>query len=120
MADLVTVDDPRRMSLLGLLLANIIERNLEQEDNRQRLGKLCGAVEVTAGEMKVNLCFADGKLTVARDVQERPRAAVSGSMSSLMGVALGRGMVGPWLTGQLKTRGNLLMLLRLLPLLATD
>lgn len=120
MADLVTVDDPKRMSLLGLILASIIQRNLEHEENRRRIGRLSGAVAVTAGEMKVTLRFAEGRLTVTRAEDEKPRAAVSGTMDSLMGVALGRGMVGPWLAGKLKVSGNLLLLLRMLPLMSAD
>ncbi len=120
MADLVTVDDPERMSLLGLILASIIRRNLEHEENLARLKRLDGAVAVTAGEMQVTLRFADGALTVTRAQEDKPRAAVSGTMDSLMGVSLGQGMVGPWLAGKLKTRGNLLFLLKMLPLMTAD
>ena len=113
MADLVTVDDPERMSLLGLILASIIRRNLEHEENLARLKRLDGALAVT-------LRFADGALTVTRAQEDKPRAAVSGTMDSLMGVSLGQGMVGPWLAGKLKTRGNLLFLLKMLPLMTAD
>lgn len=108
------------MSLLGLILASVIQRNCEKEQNLARLSRLKGAVEVTAGEMVVTLCFSEGKLTVTRGPDDKARAAVSGSLDSLMGVALGQGMVGPWLAGKLKTRGNLFMLLKMLPLMTAD
>ena len=108
------------MSLLGLILASIITRNLEREENLKRLQKLSGAVQVTAGEMMVTLRFEQGRLTVVRGGDDKARAAVSGSMESLMGVALGQGMVGPWLAGRLKASGNLFMLLKMLPLMSAD
>lgn len=120
MAELVTVEDPTRMSLLGLILASIIERNCEREENLARLAKLSGAVQVTAGEMVVTLRFDQGHLTVIRGPDDKARASVSGTMDSLMGVALGKGMVGPWLAGRLKVSGNLFMLLKMLPLMSAD
>ena len=32
----VTIEDPPRMNLLGLILASVIERNLQDEDKRRR------------------------------------------------------------------------------------
>ena len=72
------------------------------------------------GTTVIGLRFADGALTVTRAQEDKPRAAVSGTMDSLMGVSLGQGMVGPWLAGKLKTRGNLLFLLKMLPLMTAD
>lgn len=120
MADLVTIVDPPRMNLLGLLLGNIIQRNLDDQAKLARFNKLAGAVEVHAGEMCVTLSFGEGQLRVSRDPVERPRATVSGSMNALMGMALGGGMVGPWLMGHIKTRGSLWLLLQLKPLLAAE
>jgi hypothetical protein len=40
-------------------------------------------------------------------------------MQALMNVALGGGLVGPWLAGRLRTRGNPLLLLKVLPLMRT-
>ncbi len=116
----VTINDPPTMNLLGLLLANIIQRNLSDEAKLRRFQKLSGDLEVHAGEMCVTLTFADGKMTVFRGPADKPKAVVSGAMDSLLGLALGGGMVLPWLAGRIKTRGNLLMLLALKPLLATE
>lgn len=116
----VTINDPPSMNLLGLLLANIIERNLEDPGKLKKMQSMSGALEVHAGQMCVTLLFEDGGMKVSREIQDSPRATVSGSMDTLMGLALGGGMVGPWLAGRIKTRGNLLMLLKLKPLLATQ
>jgi len=115
--DRVTIDDPPRMNLLGLILAGIIERNLEDQEKRQRFEKLDAEVVVRAGEMAVTLRFGGGRLVVSRGASERPRAQVAGSLDALMALSLGGGMVGPWLAGRLKTRGSLLLLLRLRRLL---
>jgi hypothetical protein len=112
----VTIADPARMNLLGLILANLIERNLADPELRRRFDRLDGAVAVTAGRMAVTLRFARGSLSVERGAAEGARAAVSGTLETLMGLALGAGMVGPYLSGRLKARG-LLTLLRLKPLL---
>jgi hypothetical protein len=115
--DRVTIDDPPRMNLLGLILAGIIERNLEDQAKLQRFEKLDAEVVVKAGEMAVTLRFEKGQLTVSRGVAEKPRAQVAGSLDALMALSLGGGMVGPWLAGRLKTRGSLLLLLGLRRLL---
>ncbi len=116
----VTINDPPTMNLLGLLLANIIQRNLDNEAKLKRFQSMSGALEVHAGQMCVTLTFADGHMTVSRGPADSPRATVSGAMDTLLGLALGGGMVGPWLAGRIKTRGNLFMLLKLKPLLAAE
>lgn len=116
----VIINDPPTMNLLGLLLGNIIERNLAHEAKLRKFQKLSGALEVHAGEMCVTLTFADDKMTVSRGPADKPKATVSGAMDALLGMALGGGMVLPWLAGRIKTRGNLFMLLALKPLLATE
>ena len=115
--DHVTIEDPPRMSLLGLILGSIIDRNLARPEHRQRGEKLAGSLVVQAGEMIVTLAFEGGRVRVSRGAADSPRSAVAGSLDALMALALGGGMVGPWLTGRLKTRGSLLFLLRVKPLL---
>lgn len=115
---LVTIDDPPRMNLLGLMLGNLIERNLAaHEPLRRRLARLKGTVAVQAGEMRVTLCFGGGALAIRRGADPSARASIAGSMDTLLGLAQGRGMIGPVLAGRLKPRGNLLFLLRVKPLL---
>lgn len=108
------------MSLLGLLLGSIIQRNLADADKLKRFAGINGAVEVHAGQMVVTLHFEGGKLTISRGAADSPRATVRGSLQTLMGLSLGSGMVGPWLSGRLKAQGSLLMLLKLKPLLAVS
>ena len=113
----VIIDDPPSMSLLGLLLGSIIERQADQPETIKRLQKLHGALVVEAGTMTITMQFADGRVTILRGAAEGARARVRGSMEALLNISLGNGMVGPWLSGRIKTKGSLLMLLRVLPLM---
>lgn len=113
----VIIDDPSSMSLLGLLLGSIIERQADQPQSIKRIEKLRGALVVEAGTMTITLQFADGKVTILRGAVEGARARVRGSMEALLNISLGKGMVGPWLSGRIKTKGSLFMLLRVLPLM---
>jgi len=116
----VTIDDPPSMNLLGLILASILERNLADPARQRGAARLRGDVVVQAGEMVVTLSFAEGGVTVRRGAAEHPRAAVRGSLDTLMGLSLGRGMVGPVLAGRLKPRGSLLQLWRIRRLLQVE
>ena len=42
----VTIDDPDRMNILGLILGSILERNLAEPKRAAMLGKLSGNVVV--------------------------------------------------------------------------
>lgn len=113
----VSIEDPARMNLLGLILGSIIERNMADEDLSRRYEKLVADVVVRAGEMTVALRFDRGRVVITRRPVDRPRAQVGGSLASLMKLSLGGGMVGPWLAGRLKTKGSLLLLLKIRGLL---
>ena len=117
----VTIDDPPRMNLLGLILANIMERNLANDpDVKRRFEKLAADVVVRAGEMVVTLKFGEGGVRVKRGMEGKARAQVSGSLDALVRMALGGGMVGPVIAGRLKPKGSLLLLLRLRRLLRVN
>lgn len=113
----VIINDPTRMNLLGLFLANIIGRNLEQPEQLKRLSKVKGSINVFAGAMTVALSFSEGALTVSREPLQGANAQVSGTMDALMGMALGRSMVGMVLSGRIKIKGNPFLLLKIKPLL---
>lgn len=116
----VIIEDPPRMNLLGLMLGSLVERNARREDLARLLSALNGSVMVQAGEMHVTLAFDQGTLTITRRIPDRPSAMVSGSMDSLLGLALGRGLVGAYLSGRLKAKGNLFFLLKMRPLLVAS
>jgi len=105
------------MNLLGLLLGSLVERRASIPAMARKIAKLRGDVVVEASKMVITLSFADGHVTVSRGPSDRPSARVSGSMEALLRIALGGGMVGPWLAGRIRTHGNLILLLRMMPLL---
>lgn len=113
----VVVKDPDQMNLLGLLMANIIKRAVEKPAGLRRCRKLRGEVQVQAGRMGVRLKFLKGPVEVARSGEGKARASISGDLAAFTNVALGGGIVGPYLKGKLKASGNLFFLLKLLPLM---
>jgi ubiquinone biosynthesis protein UbiJ len=113
----VIVEDPEHMNLLGLLLCSMLERRLTDSAAQKRVRRLRGEVGVKGGRMRVTLRFAGDTVVLTRASTGRPRARVEGTLEALLGVALGRGMVRSLVRGQLRARGNLIFLWRLLPLL---
>lgn len=113
----VTIVDPPTMSLLGLLLGSLVERRAADPTMARKIARLRGDVVVEAGKMVITLSFRQGQVSVSRGACQTPRARVSGSMEALLRIALGGGMVAPWLQGRIRTQGNLLLLLRMMPLL---
>lgn len=113
----VAVEEPQRMNLLGLLLANVMERALEDPKAQRKCVPLKGGVQVRAGRMEVRLKFNEGRVEVLRGSDDRPRASVSGDLTTLADVTLGGGVVRHYLRRRLKVGGNLYFLLKTLPLL---
>ncbi len=120
MAASVVVEGPETMNLLGLLLRSILERNLADPAKAGRAARLRGEVAVRGGKMRVTLKFAEGSITITRAAAAKPRARVEGSLAAFLGVARGKGLAGAWLSGRLSAKGNLLFLLKILPLLRSS
>jgi hypothetical protein len=112
---LVTVNEPETMNILGLLMRGLLSDNLSKPRNLKRGQRMKGDIAVKAGKMTVTLRFVEGHLTIIRGETEKPRARVGGDMSTLLGVVTGKGMVWPFLTGKLKIGGNPFVLLKMLP-----
>jgi hypothetical protein len=113
----VTIDDPPRMSLLGLILGSILTRNLDDPRRQRVAARLRGEIVVQAGEMVVTLSCRGDEVRICRGASDRPRAAIRGELHTLIDLALGGGMIGPVLAGRLRPRGSLSTLLRLRSLL---
>lgn len=116
----VVVETPERTCLLGLLMEDLLARNLRREDNAARVARFRGDIEVGAGEMVVTLRFADGTLTIVQGGSSDPRARVQGSLGALLGIVTGAGLVGPLLAGEIRIGGNPFLLLKILPLIKSD
>ena len=115
--DPVRIADPPRASLLALLLAGLLGAAVADPARRSRLARLGGTVRVRAGDMAVLLAFDGRGVEIRPDRGEPARAALVGSMGGLVAMA-GKGhLVGPVLSGRVRPSGDLLLLLRMAPLL---
>jgi len=116
-AERVVVDQPEKQNLLGLLMRNILATNLADEAKYARVRDVTADILIQAGEMIVTLRLDGGRLTIITGPTEHPKAKVRGGMSALLGVASGGGVVGPFLRGTIRASGNMLLLLKILPLI---
>lgn len=114
---MLTIVDRERMSLLGLMLGGVIERNLALPEGRAAARKLSGSLGVTAGKMSVTLHFDRESVSLTRGLGEHLRARVRGSLDGLLQVSLGRGPVRSFLAGEVSFKGNPLFVLKVLPLM---
>ncbi len=111
---------PGQMNLIGYILRSLIERNLRTEAGARAFAKMKGKVLVGASSMLVTLDFDGEDLVMSVGRTGKPDTRVRGSMEALLGVALGRGMVGPVLSGRLKVGGKVWRLLRMLKLMKAE
>jgi hypothetical protein len=113
----VEVDKPESMNLLGLLMKGLLQDNLAVEANARRAEGLRGDVQVQAAGMIVTLRFGPGVVSILAGAAGPARARVRGGMEDLLGMVTGAGLIGPVLAGRVRVGGNLLLLLRMLPLI---
>ena len=90
------------------------------EPVQKAFAKMKGTVLVGASKMKVTMDFTGEDLVMSVGKKGKPGARVAGSMDTLLGVALGKGMVGPVLSGKLKIGGKAWRLLRMLKLMKAE
>jgi hypothetical protein len=112
----ITVDEPERMNLLGLMLSSMLERRLTRPDAAKHAGRLDGDVVVDADGMWVTLHFEGGRVLISRQPAKRRIARLSGSLSVLLEAAFGRGRVKNFLCGRLRVGGSPTALWRMLVL----
>ncbi|MBI5501099.1 MAG: SCP2 sterol-binding domain-containing protein [Deltaproteobacteria bacterium] len=113
----VTLVEPERLSLAAHMVAGLLRRNLVDARCAARAARVRGAVVVDAGGMKLCLEFGASEVRVRGGEADHPRARIAAPLDALLGVALGRGVVGAFLRGRVKARGNPLVLWRLLGLM---
>ncbi len=111
---------PGEMNLLGYIFCSLVERNLATAPGARAFAKMKGTVWVGASDMRITLEFKDQKVYMTVGEQGKAAVRVRGSMDTLLGVSLGKGMVGPVLSGKLKIGGKIWRLLPMLKLLAAE
>jgi hypothetical protein len=116
----VVFETPGRMNLLGYFLRSMTERNLKSEKGLRAFSQLKGAILLGASDMRVTLRFVGGDLIVSLGDQGKTDAGVCGSLDALLGVALGRELIAPVLSGKLRVSGKVWRILPLLSFLRAE
>jgi len=81
----VTLHDPTRMNLLGLLMEGLLTDNIDRR--RARMARrLKGEVQIQAGRMVSTLRFDAGEVTILAGPSEAPRAWIKGDMDGILGL----------------------------------
>ncbi len=111
----VVLENPESINLLGLILKMIIERNLKQGMMEDLVKNTRGNLALGAGPMKATLKFEGERVVIARDWLTPARAKCSASLDTFLGIGLGKNPVLPFLMGKISLGGNLLWLLKLMP-----
>lgn len=113
----LVIEDRERMSLLGLMLGDVIARNLGRPEGAALARRLRGTVGVVAGRMAITLGFDGERVVLRRGLEANQRARVAGTLDGLLQVSLGRGAIRSFLAGEVSIKGNPLFALKLLPLM---
>jgi putative sterol carrier protein len=111
----VIVENPETINLLGLILKMIIERNLKQGMMEELVKNTRGNLRLGAGLMKATLKFEGERVVIARDWLVPARAKVAASLDTFLGIGLGKNPFVPFFLGKISLGGNLLWLLKLMP-----
>ena len=106
----VVVIEPDRMNLLGLMLSSLLDRRAADPTVIRHARAVRGDVLLEASGMQATLHFEPGRIEIRRRSPERPRAEIRGTLTALLGAALGRGRLRSIVTGQLRVRGRPLTL----------
>lgn len=112
----VNVVEAERMNLLGLMLSNLLIRKLEDPVAARHARALSGDVVLEASGMQITLRFEPDRIEVTRGGTDHPRAHIHGTLTALLGAALGRDRVRSVLRRELVVRGNPVALWHLLAL----
>jgi hypothetical protein len=111
------VEDPAKMNLFGLFVRDVVNRNLARPEGAARARGLRGCLVLWAGRMAVTLHLEGERLRLERGAAAQPTVEVRGDLATYLALSLGRSPLPAFLRGQVRVRGNVLLLLRTLPLL---
>lgn len=106
-----------RMNLLGLMLGDVLLKNLSRPSGSSLASKLSGAIGVTAGKMSITIQFTGTDVILKRGLDSTCTSKVRGSLSSLLQVSLGMSPIALFLTGKISFSGSPFFLFRILPLM---
>jgi len=112
----VKVKTGEELNGLGAMLKEIMDINLKNSKNYKNVEKLKGSVvirESTSG-VAVTLHLNQGKLELQNDAIAKPTSYMEAGFENLAHISSGQiNPIVAMLTGRLKSRGNLLLLLKI-------
>lgn len=109
----VILKDQDHMSLLGLILRVILEKNLAKPSLSPLASGMRGIVHIRTGKMSATLCMEGEQWTLLPGLQGKASASVRGSLSAFTAAAVRKVPVGSILKGHLWPAGNLWTLMKL-------
>ena len=102
----VTLVEPDKMNLLGLILASIIRRRMAEPGAQHHARNLCGRLLIEAGGMTVGLSFHHRQVRIQRGAPALPvKAHIRGSLTALVDAALARRRIFHFAHGDLRVWG---------------
>lgn len=110
----VQIDNIESMSIMGLILKTILEKNISKTKKYNRVKNLNAIYNIGAGKMKVNVSFNNGEITVATGYAPEAVACVEGTLAAFVKIGAGGQFITPFLTRKLKVSGQITSLLPLL------
>jgi hypothetical protein len=116
----VEVREPEQMNLLGLILASVLRRRLEDERARRHAARIAGDVVVDAAGMRVTLQFARDAVEVVRGASDGAVVVLRGSLTGLIDAALRRRRLQHVVRGELSVHGKPRAIMHLLGLLRVE
>ena len=112
----VKVKEGEELNGLGLMLKDMMDTNLKDPAKYKRVEKVKASVvikESTSG-VAVTLCLDQGKLELQNDAIAKPTAYMEAGFENLAHISSGQlNPIVAILTRRLKSRGNLLVLLKI-------
>lgn len=115
----VKIENISSMSIMGLILKAIVDKNIADPVKFQKISAINSTINIQAGKMKVHLIMNNGELEIKHGWAVNPTASVAGSMEAIMNVGKGQYHKVPFsfITRNFKVSGNLMALMPLMTIM---
>lgn len=116
----VKVKEGEELNGLGMMLTEIIDKNLQDPKKYKATEKLKGGVVIkeSASGVAVTIYFREGEIKIQNNAIEKPSACMEAGFENLAYISSGQiSPIMALLARKMKAKGNLLMLMKIAPLL---
>jgi len=119
----VKIKAGEQLNGLGRMLKEIIDTNLQDSKKYKRIEKLKASVVIKEGTsgVAVTLHFRQGEIEIQNDAIDKPNAYQEAGFENMAYISSGQ--ISPTmalLTRKVKARGNLLVLMKIAPLMVLE